>query len=425
MPFTRLRERVAGWLHPDGRTDEEHQDERPVHVERWTHYEAPLLGGKSSDSAATQAGSWAMRFAVAGVLALAGAMGYVSFWTQRLMVHAVKGDWTIATLEGLGPDIGALVFGMLGYAEARRGRGAMASRVLSLACVATALAMNVLGVGTDSYRALAVAVMPPALYAVASDRLIAVVRARARAKFGTDSGSIWGVFGGLFLWLLRLTVALPSTARLGRNWVIENAPVAPGQTLSTLRAAAAVEQAGEVEQAAAAARAEAEQRAAEQVQQAREQAEQRVTDAEQAAADRVERVRAETAAQVEQAQTEARRAVEQVDEVRRSSQHDVEEARREAAELRAELERAENEREKSKRDVLWELYAELGQRSDPRFGDRERVGEVARELHERAGLAHPSTAGNYIRDWIDRGMALKHGHQTSHPGDMMAVNGRG
>jgi hypothetical protein len=78
--------------------------------------------------------------------------------------------------------------------------------------------------------------MPSALYALASDTLIGVIRAWAIARTQhtshalaqDDEATPLAVIGGLFLWLLRLTLAPLSTVAGFRHWVLEECPVAPG-----------------------------------------------------------------------------------------------------------------------------------------------------------------------------------------------------
>jgi hypothetical protein len=80
-------------------------------------------------------------------------------------------------------------------------------------------------------------VMPAAVYALASDTLIGVVRAWALARMQASSRALTGeevtplaVAGAVLLWLLRLTLAPASTLTGFRRWVIEECPVAPGRT---------------------------------------------------------------------------------------------------------------------------------------------------------------------------------------------------
>lgn len=120
-------------------------------------------------------------------------------------------------------------------ALALHGRRALRPRVLNAVCIAVSLAMNALAAG-HGWRDLAIWVMPAAVYALASDTLIGVVRAQAvtrqradRSGLADDAPDLLVALGGTALWVLRLVVAGPSTLRGFRAWVIEECPVAPGR----------------------------------------------------------------------------------------------------------------------------------------------------------------------------------------------------
>ena len=105
--------------------------------------------------------------------------------------------------------------------------------MLNVACALGSLTMNLLAANLTSPRSVTVWVLPSALYALASDRLIAVVRRwvlsgdhrcrdrRRRVRRGD-------AFGGLALWGLRLIFDVPGTLAGFRRWVLAVAPVAPG-----------------------------------------------------------------------------------------------------------------------------------------------------------------------------------------------------
>jgi hypothetical protein len=123
----------------------------------------------------------------------------------------------------------------LGVALALHGRRALRARALNLASVGTSVFMNVLAAG-PGWRDLAVWALPPVAYALASDTLIGVVRARVIARhwhLGTalaaDVPTPMAVLGGLVLWLLRLALAPASTLAGFRAWVLDECPVAPGR----------------------------------------------------------------------------------------------------------------------------------------------------------------------------------------------------
>lgn len=169
---------------------------------------------------------------------LATAAAAVSWQAQYVMVLGVKHAQAIAAVEAGIPDAGALIFAALGVALALHGKRALRPRALNAACIAISLGMNALAAG-HSWRDLVIWIMPAAIYALASDTLIGVVRAQAVARLragnaglGVDSPDLLTAFGGTALWLLRLLLAGPSTLRGFRAWVIEECPVAPGRKAS-------------------------------------------------------------------------------------------------------------------------------------------------------------------------------------------------
>jgi hypothetical protein len=170
---------------------------------------------------------------------LAAAQGYVSFRAQYTFVDHAKRAPIPSTLEALGLDTGAVIFALLALSLARRGRSGTVERVLNFACALGSLTMNLLAADLSSPRSVTVWVMPSALYALASDRVIAVVRRWAQASDPAtlaQDGSAWRAAGGLALWLLRLCFDVPGTVCGFRRWVLAAAPVAPGIRAATLTA---------------------------------------------------------------------------------------------------------------------------------------------------------------------------------------------
>jgi hypothetical protein len=180
-----------------------------------------------------------LRGAMTALAVLAAAAAVVSWDAQYVMVREVKRVPAIAALEAGIPDAGALIFASLGIALALHGRRALRPRALNVACVAVSLAMNAMAAGRG-WRDVGIWVMPAALYALASDTLIGVVRAWTQARMHPEGQSLDGedatplaVAGAALLWLLRLAVAPVSTLAGFRRWVIEECPVAPGRTAVT------------------------------------------------------------------------------------------------------------------------------------------------------------------------------------------------
>jgi hypothetical protein len=178
---------------------------------------------------------WWLRGAAAVLALLAAAAAAVSWQAQYVLVLSVKHVQAVAAIEAGIPDAGALIFAALGVALALHGRQASRPRALNAACIAISLAMNALAAG-HGWRDLAIWVMPAAIYALASDTLIGVVRAQAVARQraanagpGNDTPGPLAALGHIALWQLRLLLAGPSTLRGFRAWVIEECPVAPGR----------------------------------------------------------------------------------------------------------------------------------------------------------------------------------------------------
>jgi len=189
-------------------------------------------------------GLW-LRNAAAGLGVLAAAAAAVSFTAQYRMVNATRNFPAIAAAEAAIPDAAALVFASLGIALALHGRRALRTRTLNLAAVGTSVIMNVLA-ATPGWRNLAIWALPPVAYALASDTLIGVVRARAIARhrhLGTalaaDAPTPLTILCGLALWLLRLALAPASTLAGFRAWALEECPVAPGRRAAVSRSAPA------------------------------------------------------------------------------------------------------------------------------------------------------------------------------------------
>jgi hypothetical protein len=190
----------------------------------------PLPAGPGRD----RSGTW-LRNAAIGLLVLAAGAAVVSFSAQYQMVYAARGLKVIAAVEAAIPDAAAVVFACLGIALALHGRRAVRARVLNVAAVGTSVFMNAIA-AAPGWRGLAIWVMPPVAYALASDTLIGVVRAWAVARhkaleerLAEVEATPLAAVGGLVLWLLRLALAPVSTLGGFRAWVIQECPVAPGR----------------------------------------------------------------------------------------------------------------------------------------------------------------------------------------------------
>ena len=226
---------------------------RPFGVDEREFDDAPATNGtrivnlslrhpRGEGTATDRAATW-LRAAMGALGVLAAAAAVVSYEAQYRMVFAAKGVAPIAALEAAIPDVAALVFASLGIALALHGRQAIRARVLNVGAVATSIAMNMLAAG-HGFRDLAIWVMPPVAYALASDTAIGVIRSHAIARqrelgeaLAGDETTPLAVLGGVALWLLRLALAAPSTLRGFRRWVVQSSPVAPGVAPAAVTAA--------------------------------------------------------------------------------------------------------------------------------------------------------------------------------------------
>lgn len=133
-----------------------------------------------------QSGLW-LRNAAIGLCVLAAAAAAVSFTAQYRMVDATRQLPVIAALEAAIPDTAALVFACLSIALALNGRRAIRARTLNLASVAASVFMNAIAAG-PGWRNLAIWIMPPTAYALASDTLISVIRAWTAEQYPVAPG---------------------------------------------------------------------------------------------------------------------------------------------------------------------------------------------------------------------------------------------
>jgi len=192
-----------------------------------------------NESGQDRSGIW-LRNAAAGLCLLAAAAAVVSFTAQYRLVQATRRLAVVAGLEAAIPDAAALVFACLGIALALHGRRALRARALNLASVGASVFMNAIA-AAPGWRNLAIWAMPPVAYALASDTLIAVVRAWALARhqhvgtaLAADAATPLDILGGLILWLLRLALAPASTLAGFRAWVLAECPVAPGRRVPSV-----------------------------------------------------------------------------------------------------------------------------------------------------------------------------------------------
>jgi len=209
---------------------------------RWPaprHAAPPRQASHPATSHPADSGRAWLRNAMAALALLAAAAAVVSWDAQYVMVRQARHVPAIAALEAGIPDTGALIFAALAIALALHGRRALRPRTLNVACVGLSLTMNAIAAG-PGWRDTAIWVMPAAVYALASDTLIGVVRAWALARMHATGQALEGeettplaVAGAMALWLLRLALAPASTLTGFRRWTVEECPVAPGRKAPT------------------------------------------------------------------------------------------------------------------------------------------------------------------------------------------------
>jgi hypothetical protein len=193
---------------------------------------APVIEPSPATVAYDSAGKITRKVTLRGVLitsaafllaALAAAEGIVSWHGQYSFLIAIKHQELSAALEALGPDCGAVIFALLGVALALLGRRAITERILVCACSGLSIVMNLGAANLGSPRAIGAYVMPPVLFAITSDRLIATVRLAAIGK--DETRSAWTLIARVPLWALRLAVAPGSTVKGARSALLAATPL--------------------------------------------------------------------------------------------------------------------------------------------------------------------------------------------------------
>jgi hypothetical protein len=229
-----VRRAVLAWAEGEAATPP-----RPSRARRALREEArtvrmqpPRSFGKDRD----RAGMW-LRFAGIAVGLVAVAAAVVSYEAQWRLVYAAKHQAGISSVQAAIPDLGSLVFACFGIALALHGRRAIRARLLNLLCVGISVAMNALA-ARPGWAGLAVWVMAPVIYALASDTLIGVIRAyviarqqRLHEALADDGITPLQLAGAVLLWLLRLALAPPSTLKGFHGWV-KSLPTAPPARLA-------------------------------------------------------------------------------------------------------------------------------------------------------------------------------------------------
>jgi hypothetical protein len=352
---------------------------------------------------------------------------------------------------------------LVALVAALRGQSSLRARVGVVMFFALSLGAQVL-YAPPGIEGLLVAIIAPVSMAWMLETLIVEVRRWAAAQRGleiSETPILTGVLVavvrilrgllGLLMWAIRMLFDPKSTGRGLREWILDTAPIAPGRSLASMRAAEAesranssaataeqirqtaneerlaledrfrderqeaeaerarieqdaAERLAQVKQKAAKELAAVKEEAAEQVAQARQEAEQRVrvltestaADAGQAA-DRVARLESELArmrSELDHARAQAARVPK------------AEESARQARGELASLGRAYDllEGYAGPRAILRTWYEGLRLAGDSRYGDASYLSDLAREWAPRLGRSE-STARRYLADHLNDPMA--------------------
>ena len=168
-----------------------------------------------------------------GLAVLALATFYVSFRAQFTFMYAVKHQDLPALVEALIADVAMVVCSLLALGMACAGQPAKVARLLVVVFAGLSAGMNYLAADVTSVRSVAVYVMPPVVFAVCTDQVVAVIR---RHGLGIAEDSAWAVMGRLalaavrlagiiLLYGLRFILAPAQTARGLRRMVLNAAPL--------------------------------------------------------------------------------------------------------------------------------------------------------------------------------------------------------
>ncbi|WP_093256631.1 DUF2637 domain-containing protein [Thermostaphylospora chromogena] len=376
------------------------------------------------------------------VAALIGA-GIVGYEAQRLFALAhnhigpeTEADRLRAVIIAALPDVGWVAMALVALVAALRGQSSLRARVGVVVFFGLSLGAQVL-YAPRTLEGILVAIIAPVAMAWMLETLVVEVRRWAAARRGLTidetpilTGVLRAAVGlvrallGILLWLVRLVLAPRSTFDGVREWVLDTAPIAPGRSLASMRAAEAAERAAmatadveRIRKAEAEARAAIEARAASELEALRAEREQ----AERAAAQEVARVRQEAEARL-QAMAEAN-AAEQAEHANR-----IADLSRELATVRAELDRARAqaarmeraeamvqqlrtdlstaqetysllERYAGARAIARTRYEGLRLAGDPRYGDPAYLSELARDWAPSLHRSE-STVRRYLADHL-------------------------
>ena len=220
-----VRNVISTWAH-----DEARQEPLPVVRQvREIRPPKPPRPPKEPLTSAERALRW-LRAAAAAVGVLAAGAAVVSYQAQLQLVERTKHS-EAAYVQAAIPDLGALVFALMGVSLALQGKRAVRARALNALCVGLSIGMNALA-AKPGWHDLSIWVMAPSVYAVASDSLIWLIRLtvlNGRKGRAEDEGSwLIEMVGVVLLWILRLIFHPIGTYRhFNARLAVPEAPVKP------------------------------------------------------------------------------------------------------------------------------------------------------------------------------------------------------
>ncbi|NUW46987.1 DUF2637 domain-containing protein [Nonomuraea rhodomycinica] len=396
---------------------------------------------------------------VAGVLifgALVGA-GFVGYEAQRLfaLLHnhtdatPTAADQVRAVIIAALPDVGWVAMALVALVAALRGQSSLRARIGVMVFFGLSLGAQIL-YAPHTIEGMLVAVIAPVTMAWMLESYIVEVRRRVAAQRGLDIDEtpilsmVLALLGrlirlpfGLPLWLLRLCLDRKGTWAGARQWVLDVAPIAPGRTLASIRAAeaeaiassakltaeqvreAAREQVDALQEAhASELRKIAEARAAEAAARLQESQQEREEHARL-----IKQLQAEARASVARTESEAQRTIEGYAGRLQDTEHQLrglsERLRRAEADsdrlrqvetllkertselgaVRAELKLVTDQA--TPRVRLAALYERLRLSGDHRYRDRGAVPELARSWFLEIGVQSEGTARKYLHEYLD------------------------
>jgi Protein of unknown function (DUF2637) len=182
--------------------------------------------GRPPGSALIAVAAWLLALIGGGAL-------FVSFSAQYAYILAVRRQDAASVTEALLLDLLMIVFTLLALGLSRAGQPARAERALILLCAAASAYMNVAAADVASPRSVAAYAVAPVALAVVVDRVVAVIRRHVLADQQPSAWTIVGraaaaaarIGGLVLLYLLRLALAAPETARGLRRMVLAATPL--------------------------------------------------------------------------------------------------------------------------------------------------------------------------------------------------------